>query len=64
MSEWQDIETAPKEPGKEILGSRWYGETMIKEPFITFWSPTLNKFYVDPTHWMPLPSCPTTKDDV
>ncbi len=59
MSEWQPIETAERQPGEEILGSRWYDGRMIKEPFITFWSPTLGKFYVDPTHWMPLPEPPT-----
>ncbi len=56
--DWQPIETAPREAGNEILGCRWSGGKMVKEPFITFWSPTLDKFYMSPTHWVPLPEPP------
>lgn len=55
---WRPIETADKTSGAEILGSRWHNGRMTKEPFISFWSPTLSKFYCDPTHFMPLPSAP------
>ena len=58
MTEWQPIETAIQDIGVEILGSRWSGGTMVKEPFITFWSPTMSKFYLDPTHWVPQPAPP------
>lgn len=55
---WQPIETAKKIPGKEILGCRWHDGIMKKEPFVTFWSPSLNKFFVDPTHWVEMPDPP------
>ncbi len=62
MSKWKPIETAEKITGREILGSRWGGDRMIKEPYVSFWSPTLNKWYVDPTHWVEMPD-PPGKDD-
>ncbi len=72
MNEWLDINLAPKIAGREIVGCkllydvypsedstkgafRW---VYIKEPFVTFWSPTLNKFYCNPTHWIPMPIFP------
>ena len=55
---WQPIDTAERVAGKEILGVRWYDGTMIKEPFVTFWSPSLNKFFVNPTHFVPMPGPP------
>ncbi len=63
MSEWQPIKTAPKVAGTDIIGSRWYPDsdgkmTCVREYFVSFWSPTLNKFYCDPTHWMPAPPPP------
>lgn len=58
VDEWQPIGDAPKESGIEILGVRYHNGKMTKEPFITFWSPTLHKFYVDPTHWVKLPDKP------
>ena len=60
--EWQPIATAPRVTGKEILGSKWHDGVMIREPFISFWSPSLSKFFAGPTHWMPLPTPPTRKD--
>lgn len=64
MSEWQPIETAQKKAGIEIIGTRWAFRdgkaTCIREPFISFWSPTLNKFYCDPTHFIPLPEPPVS----
>jgi hypothetical protein len=53
--EWQPIEVAPREAGVEILGVRIAGDKMLREPFISFWSPTLNKFYCDPTHYILMP---------
>jgi hypothetical protein len=55
---WQPIETAPKEPIQEVIGVRFASDVMTKEPFITFWSPSLQRFYLNPTHWMPLPPPP------
>ena len=56
---WQPIENADKgNSSKEIIGSRWYGGKMTKEPFITFWSPTLGRFYCGPTHFIPMPEPP------
>ncbi len=62
MRTWLDISMAPRVPGQEILGCRWGGNKMTKEPFVTFWSPTLNKFFVDPTHWVPMPDPPKDAD--
>ena len=60
--DWQPIETAPRVPGKKILGAYWYKKegkwTMSRDPFISFWSPTLNKFYCDPTHFIEMPGPP------
>lgn len=55
---WQPMELAPRKAGAEILGVRYAGGVMKKEPFITFWSPTLDRFYCDPTHWIALPEPP------
>jgi hypothetical protein len=57
--EWQPIEVAPRETGVEILGARIMSDKMIREPFISFWSPTLNKFYCDPTHYILMPALPS-----
>ena len=65
MSQWDPIATAPKgndEKLVEVLGCCWTKLAgrwvMSKELFITFWSPTLGKFYCSPTHWTPLPDPP------
>jgi hypothetical protein len=55
--QWQPIDAAPKVSGKEIIGTRWAGGVCIREPFVSFWSPTLNKFYCDPTHYIQM-ACP------
>lgn len=57
MSEWQPIETAPKDI-TEFLGVIYRDGVMAKEPFISFWSPTLNKFFANPSHWIPIPKLP------
>lgn len=55
---WMPIETAPKHAGTEIFAARFGlhadGVTTmcIREPFVSFWSPSLGKFYCDPTHWL------------
>ncbi len=65
MKEWLPISEAPKGTDDklvEILGCNWsrIGGRLVmsKEPFITFWSPTLGKFYCSPTHWVTLPAEP------
>lgn len=72
-SEWKPIISAPHVAGTEIIaakfGKHFDGRTMcVKEPFISFWSPTLGKFYASPTHWLcvcpPMPRLPEgTSDD-
>lgn len=58
MSEWRPIDTAPKDPGKEIMAGKFGlhldGKTTVceRDPFVSFWSPTLGKFYASPTHWL------------
>ena len=63
--EWRPIIDAPHLTGVEIIGSRWAdnGERFvcIREPFVSFWSPTLGKFYCNPTHFWPMPLPPETK---
>lgn len=49
---WVPIGEAPRAVGEEIVGCRWHDGVMTKEPFISFWSPTLGKFYCDPTHYI------------
>ena len=64
MAEWQLISDAPTVAGIEILGSRWYWSDekdrmiCVREPFVSFWSPTLGKFYCDPTHFIHMPGTP------
>lgn len=68
MSEWQPIETAPKD-GKDVQ----VYVTESREQFVAFWSESDDGFCFattkegkpilvkTPTHWMPLPP-PPTKD--
>ena len=70
VSEWQPIETAPKELGKRILGLKDCGEGTLTSISIVFWlndgewhindcAPrTAEGFGYRVTHWMPLPSAP------
>ncbi len=51
---WIPIVDASKIAGKEMIGIRRL-DGKASDPFITFWSPTLNKFYCDPTHFIPMP---------
>lgn len=64
MSDWQPIETAPKDGTEMVL---WDGG-----PTFGVWRPAISGFYdcvggdpndpepFSPTHWMPLPSPPLT----
>lgn len=73
VSEWQPIETAPKELGKRILGLKDCGEGTLTSISIVFWlndgewylydhaSGTAEGFGYRVTHWMPLPAAPEVK---
>ena len=60
MSDWQPIETAPKEtivlvfdPDEGVVtGSLWFSEWAL--------DPGTRADLLHPTHWMPLPAPPTT----
>lgn len=64
MSEWQPIETAPKD-GTKVLG--WDGGTMTTVEWYElggYWSLLAVGAWAEdsewvPTHWMPLPEPPT-----
>lgn len=61
---WQPIETAPKD-GYDILVSRSYLGEPVRLAFWDEarggqWSIWPGRECIDPTHWMPLPSPPTT----
>jgi hypothetical protein len=70
MSEWQPIETAPKDVSVDLwvpacpelqFGGRRHPDCSWDENY-GWWSPMLEKFLEDypvtPTHWMPLPEPP------
>lgn len=67
MSEWQSIETAPKNR-TEVLASvpNWpfLGAKNIRNELLTFregaWRDRMSHKYY-PTHWMPLPPPPTAE---
>ncbi len=61
IEKWMPIKCALEVAGHEIIGSRWAGDRMIKEPFVSSWSPTMNKWYVDPTHWIAMPEAPASE---
>lgn len=67
--DWQPIETAPKDgPGilAYIPSAPWHDEPHICEAFWSLWregggwriSDHDNGCWVEPTHWMPLPTPP------
>lgn len=66
MSEWQPIETAPKD-GRHIIG--WFGDSDEKYAESVFWFDVAGRQAwlwtrdcdepeLPPTHWMPLPEPP------
>lgn len=57
QTEWQPISTAPKDV-TEFIGCKIYEGKLLDAPILSFWSPTLNRFYCNPTHWIPLPLIP------
>ena len=64
VSQWQPIETAPKDGLYDILVSEGLGVYMATWsrlgplPNTKFGWITNTNFQVDPTHWMPLPETP------
>lgn len=52
---WIPIDEAEKISGHEVIGVVIREGRIVKEPFMTFWSPSLDRFYCSPTHfvWMP-----------
>jgi hypothetical protein len=58
---WKHISTAPRDESVEIIGIQFEGrgyEYIAEGPFITFWSPTQQRFWKQPTHWLPMPPRP------
>ena len=54
---WKEMRLAPPLPGVEYIAARFgrYDELTSmceKSPFVTFWMPSRQKFYGDPTHWL------------
>jgi hypothetical protein len=72
MSEWQPIETAPKDGTKILLGyfpdPVYEGASVMRSWEVAFWHGIHRKWcgrellnsegYFSPTHWMPLPEYP------
>jgi hypothetical protein len=66
MSEWQPIETAPKDGTYIVLRlfhrlegaaiGRWFDFGQVIHGVTGYW--TANATQVEPTHWMPLPEPP------
>lgn len=65
-SKWQPIETAPREPGVDILVYRPNGvkDEHIPTVGVDYWSKRLGNCWAmsnsvkQPTHWQPLPEPP------
>ena len=61
MTEWQPIETAPRD-GTEILAAQLVRETeWIRQVCVFFageWMVSWDHRSMDPSHWMPLPEPP------
>ena len=75
MSEWQPIETAPRDETDILVAGGTHGNECVSCEFhgakftgvaIAYWDKREKWFsggecdYYHPTHWMPLPTPPTT----
>ena len=61
MSEWQPIETAPKNKAIIVYAGRRIGEACyISNPDLEgwWWADDLDRMARTPTRWMPLPPAP------
>lgn len=62
MTEWNPIETAPKDGQRLLVWSEWFGTTMIAfwQDFGGYkcWEGENGHRKLKPTHWMPLPKAP------
>jgi len=66
MSEWRDIESAPKDGHRVIVSGQhkeWpgHGWVTIAVFYMGRWVhdlPATSQLEIDPTHWMPLPRTP------
>ena len=68
MSEWQPIETAPKD-NKSILGYHPFSTgsfrilTMLWDRNYRTWRADVHSYiHFKPTHWMPIPDPPKTEE--
>jgi hypothetical protein len=62
VSEWQPIDTAPKDGDRILIFGKWDGVVSarwIGEPH-NIWLIEPGSVARDPTHWMPLPEPPNT----
>lgn len=65
MSEWRDIESAPKDGGLILVAEPPFAVSAVWRHIYQAWmTPTEGTGWVKviarPTHWMPLPDPPTT----
>jgi len=61
MSEWQPIETAPKDPSKYLIlrcSLPTPNHTCVGVWMYTYWRAIHSKTTLQPTHWQPLPEPP------
>lgn len=78
MSDWQKIETAPKDPDVAILlwGRYWSDDQgWFQRPLMGYWNDRSQRweatgepyhsypFGVRPTHWQPLPEPPSPTEE-
>jgi len=66
MSEWQPIETAPKNYINVLVFDPGYGQVVAEYHFsfggmwvVSAYSTDNSQTGLEPTHWMPLPAPPT-----
>jgi hypothetical protein len=59
MSEWQPIETAPKNENPVLTYDRYMGIKIAQYVLDNWWILSgEDSMVIEPTHWMPLPSPP------